>query len=146
MNIHVDVVTRLAGLQFYDYRERHPLDVHASIEPAIDEPLELVRCPENAFDSNAIEVWFRNRQYQLGHIPRDLAAQIAPLLDKGVILDTRTVRKDRGIEWSLVISISGDCMLAEPDEPEPAPEPEPELEEQERTMSCDDDYDDDIPF
>ena len=145
MQIYVNVQTRLAGLQFYDYRERHPLDVHAEIEPEIDEPLELVRRPENDYDTNAIEVWFRNQQYQLGHIPRDLAAQLAPLLDKGVILDTRTARKDRGLEWSLVVSIYADIVY---DEPELAPEPEPEPEEPEpECMGCDDDgYDDYIPF
>lgn len=41
----------------------------------------LVRNPENPYDSNAVEV--RYTGHMLGHLAKDVAARIAPLLDAG---------------------------------------------------------------
>ena len=41
----------------------------------------LVRNPDNPYDSNAVEV--RYMGYMTGHLPKDVAAQVAPLLDAG---------------------------------------------------------------
>lgn len=43
--------------------------------------LQLVRNPENPYDSNAVEV--RLNQQMLGHLPRDIAARVAPIMDQG---------------------------------------------------------------
>lgn len=43
--------------------------------------LYLVRNPDNPYDSNAVEV--RHMVYMLGHLSREVAARIAPLLDRG---------------------------------------------------------------
>ena len=75
--------TQLAGLQFYRYNSRG-LD-EAPVRPDVGERLHLVRRPDNPADANAVEVWLRN-EHLLGHIPRDLAARIAPELDHGISL------------------------------------------------------------
>lgn len=59
----------------------------------------LMRNPKNEYDSNAIEVWFvpevplegliqktaKQAKFSrmLGHLPKDVAAELAPLLDRG---------------------------------------------------------------
>lgn len=48
---------------------------------ASDKFVQLVRNPENKFDKNAIEV--RHRGAMLGHLPKKVAARIAPLMDQG---------------------------------------------------------------
>jgi SWI/SNF-related matrix-associated actin-dependent regulator of chromatin subfamily A3 len=47
-------------------------------------PLRLVRQPQNKYDKNAIGVFWSNTQ--LGHIPRALAAELAPLIDAGIVI------------------------------------------------------------
>lgn len=44
-------------------------------------PVELVRNPANPHDANAVEV--RVSGVPVGHLPRTLAAELAPLLDAG---------------------------------------------------------------
>jgi hypothetical protein len=53
----------------------------APIEPG--DPLELQRDVENPHDANAIRVFARGYEPQLGWVPRELAARIAPDLDAG---------------------------------------------------------------
>lgn len=43
--------------------------------------LRVEREPANKYDPNAISVW--TFQQQLGHLPRGLAAEIAPFMDAG---------------------------------------------------------------
>lgn len=43
--------------------------------------VKLVRNPENEYDTNAIQVHSSNGM--LGHIPREVAARLAPLMDSG---------------------------------------------------------------
>jgi hypothetical protein len=51
----------------------------------------LVRNPANRFDKNAIEVHvpaLGTDMAMIGHVPRDIAARLAPLLDQGVRFHT----------------------------------------------------------
>ena len=63
----------------------YPNNIHniriamATLEEEI--PVNLVRNPDNKYDSNAIEV--RSLGGMLGHLPREVAAQLAPLIDAG---------------------------------------------------------------
>jgi single-stranded-DNA-specific exonuclease len=48
------------------------------------EPIRLIPEPTNQFDKNAIGVWTvlaDGTKAQIGFVPRDLAAKIAPLID-----------------------------------------------------------------
>jgi hypothetical protein len=75
---------KLAGVSFHpDYPERL-----LYLPP--DSPLELAREPENEHDPNAVAVVFLLAQKGreaivdvLGHLPRALAARIAPEMDAG---------------------------------------------------------------
>lgn len=49
-------------------------------------PVALIRNPENEFDPNAVEVHLPvlgRRRGMVGHVPADLAAKLAPSLDRG---------------------------------------------------------------
>ena len=49
--------------------------------------LALHREPTNEYDPNAIGVWWtgeKSKGFQLGYVPRGLAAEIAPLIDAGI--------------------------------------------------------------
>lgn len=46
------------------------------------QPLQLRREPNNKYDPNAVMVYIFEQH--LGYIPRGLAAEIAPLMDKGL--------------------------------------------------------------
>lgn len=46
------------------------------------EKLKLVREPDNPYDSNAISVW-NKAGMQIGHLKKEVAAEIAPVLDNG---------------------------------------------------------------
>lgn len=65
----------IAGAKFYPGAE----DALAAMEPETD--LRLVREPGNTYDPNAIEVY--HGEIKLGHLPRDLAATVAPEMDAG---------------------------------------------------------------
>lgn len=48
------------------------------------EEVRLVREPGNAYDRNAVQV--KNiGGTQVGHLPRNVAAKLAPLMDRGII-------------------------------------------------------------
>jgi len=66
-------------MQFYDYDDED--DLVGRIRPQHGDRIQLVRRPCNRHDPNAVEVWWRDGQFQLGHIPRKEAAELAPLLD-----------------------------------------------------------------
>ena len=82
--------TRVVGRRYYE------------AAPSPGEPLALLRDPENAFDANAVAVHIGPAGPRVGHIPREHAAWLAPLLDDG-----------------LVVSLAG--MLAEEDKPQGSP-------------------------
>lgn len=74
-------MTSIAGMQFYDYDDEDELV--GRIRPSHGDRIQLVRRPCNRHDPNAVEIWWRDGQFQLGHIPRKEAAELAPLLDAG---------------------------------------------------------------
>lgn len=68
--------------------------------------LRVVREPKNPHDANAIAVYLF--QQQLGHFPRGFAAEVAPLVDKGLKLRAWKSRDPRFVgtgvcvcEWEL---------------------------------------------
>ena len=68
------------GPSFYHYGELDECIGH--IVPREGDVVNLVRRPENKYDPNAIEVWWRNR-FHLGFLMREVAAALAPVLDRG---------------------------------------------------------------
>lgn len=56
-------------------------------------PVLLYRNPENPYDANAIEVHvpMLGRRSMVGHVPRELAAEMAPVMDSGEQLDAEVV-------------------------------------------------------
>lgn len=102
--------SEVAGLQFYVYGRTDEL----SGEPILPQPgdrLHLVREPANPHDSNAIQVWWRNT-HMLGHLPRGVAAEVAPLLDAGVAARAYVHTPGDGEAWSLRALVVG--QAAEP--------------------------------
>lgn len=58
----------------------------------VDVPVLLVRNPENPHDKNAVEVHVPSMgrgASMIGHVPRDLAARLAPSLDRGDVWAAR---------------------------------------------------------
>jgi len=49
--------------------------------------VSLTRNPDNKYDTNAVE--FRVDGQMIGHVPKQLAAELAPLLDSGSEVETR---------------------------------------------------------
>ena len=74
----IDLKTRLAGVTFENRQqaiERFAL---------VNAKYQLHRQPENKFDANAIMVTANGRD--IGFIPKDLAAELAPVMDAGTNL------------------------------------------------------------
>lgn len=90
--------SRIAGLQFYDYDEFD--DVIGLVRPVPGDRFQLIRQPKNPHDRNAVEVWFRDGRLQLGHLPRELAAEIAPLMDRGIHVRAYAASEGDGRAWS----------------------------------------------
>lgn len=103
-------VTQLAGLQFYDYDAPGLAD--APIRPEAGDRLGLTRRPDNRADRNAVEVWLRN-EHMLGHLPRDLAAQVAPHLDRGASLRAYALGPGTGRAWSVRALLVGTPVVEE---------------------------------
>lgn len=99
--------TEVAGLQFYEYYLLDDL-TNEPIRPKFGERIELVRQPDNRHDSNAVEVWYKNGQHQLGHLPRDIAALVAPAMDAGRHLRAYAVLPGDGGPWSAEVIVCGD--------------------------------------
>lgn len=56
------------------------------------DPLALVREPDNAFDAQAVAVYWNN--LQLGYVPRAQNTAVAQMLDRGTALESCVVAKD----------------------------------------------------
>ncbi len=69
-------------LQYYDYDTEDELI--GRVRPERGDRLELVRQVGNRYDQNTVDVRWRNGRVHLGHLPREIAAIAAPLLDRGV--------------------------------------------------------------
>jgi hypothetical protein len=102
--------TQVAGLQFYDYA-RHDGDLDVIVMPANGDRLQLIRDPENPHDCHAIRVVWRNDR-QLGHVPRTVASDVAPLLDAGAAARAYVVDAGDGEAWSCRALVVG--AAAEP--------------------------------
>ncbi len=127
--------TAIAGLQFYDYGQ--PGLSGAPISPALGDRLVLVRAPDNAHDANAVEVWWRN-DIRIGHLPRELAADMAPLLDAGASCRAYVSSPGNGEPWSARALILGEAVRTAHDRHRAAHRPPP--------LPVCADLDDDIPF
>ena len=97
--------TQVAGMQFYDYA-RHDADLDVIVMPENGDRLQLVRDPENPHDGNAIQIHWRNT-HMLGHVPRDLARDVAPLLDAGAPGRAYVIDAGDGEAWSCRALIVG---------------------------------------
>ena len=74
---HLDgFVTSVAGVSHH-HRE---LQAEA-FEPG--RPLRLVPEPNNPYDANAVAVWDAGRTVAIGHLPRNVAADVAPAMRAG---------------------------------------------------------------
>ncbi len=71
----------VVGLTFVPGYPGYVHNLHKALRQEANIQVDLVRNPENKYDSNAIEV--RNSGRMLGHLPRDVAAELAPLIDSG---------------------------------------------------------------
>lgn len=93
----------VAGLQFYEYDK---IDEFGHVMPAVGDPVSLVREPGNAADRNAVEVWWKNSR-KLGHLPRHVAALVAPVIDAGQPLRGYVENPGDGEAWSMVVLCVG---------------------------------------
>ena len=76
------ITTKLKGVSFY--------------KKAVDQTyykskIGLIREPSNKYDSNAICVTSNGRQ--VGYVPKELAAGLAPYMDQGAALRAKFVQK-----------------------------------------------------
>lgn len=127
--------TAIAGLQFYDYGT--PGLSGKPVSPALGDRIVLVRAPDNQNDANAIEVWWRN-SVRLGHLPRELAAEVAPRLDAGAPCRAYVLSPGNGEPWSAWALILGEAVRPAYDRHR--------AEHLRRPMPVSSDLDDDIPF
>lgn len=74
---------------------RHHDDALQSPSAAPGRTLALERGPDNAHDPDAIAVHTAGGEQQLGFVPRDVAAQIAPQLDAGTTWTAIALRESR---------------------------------------------------
>ena len=99
----------VAGLQYSDYDKDDELI--GRIRPSAGDRLTMVRRPENAYDANAIEVHWRNNHF-IGHMPREIAAAIAGLMDDGHLCRCYVADPGDGRAWSMKVIVVGNA--AEP--------------------------------
>lgn len=73
----------VVGVSFVPGYPGNILELSKTVNLASSERVfvSLVRNPDNPYDSNAIEVRLDNKM--LGHIPKEIAARIAPTMDNG---------------------------------------------------------------
>ena len=76
----METLTYIAGVTFCD-RQQHIANLK------VGDRLKLIREPSNKFDNNAIQV-FDVENNQLGFIPKEIAATVAPEMDDGIIYNT----------------------------------------------------------
>jgi hypothetical protein len=99
----------------------------------VDDPVYLVREPDNPVDPNAIMVLLR-QGYQIGYVPREEAEGLAPLLDAGCKQRARIKKILRGRSYPLPYMVAEIYQpdadvpgLTSPDElPEKRPAPIPQ--------------------
>ena len=99
-----------AGLQFYAYGRSNGLG--GRVLPQSGDRLTLSRQPDNGHDRNAVELLWRNR-HQLGHLPRGVAATLAPRLDRGEACRAYVWHEGTGAAWSLRVFLVGAATAVE---------------------------------
>ncbi|MCB8840194.1 HIRAN domain-containing protein [Aurantimonas sp. VKM B-3413] len=99
-----DAWCRIAGLQYYGYGRSDGLD--GVVMPRVGQRLSLVRRPDNPSDPNAIEIWLGN-QHHIGHIPREDAEHLAPILDAGGAVRAYCGNPGNGTAWSATVVLVG---------------------------------------
>jgi hypothetical protein len=97
------------GPSFYHYGELD--ECIGQIVPREGDVVNLVRRPENKYDPNAIEVWWRNR-FHLGFLMREVAAALAPALDRGKACASYVYDAGTGERHTMHIVIIGEVALA----------------------------------
>ena len=102
----------IAGLQFYNYyaAEDEVADEADIAIPKAGEQAQLIRRPDNPHDPHAVEVWIRSGRLQLGHLPRHIAAKMAPALDGGAMFRAYVAEPGDGSPWSATVAIFGDDL------------------------------------
>jgi hypothetical protein len=91
----------VAGLQYYSYDDSDELI--GKVRPKSGDRLQLIRKPKNAYDQNAIEVWYRDSRFMLGHVPSEFACYLAEDLDSGKNVRAYCVNSGNGEAWSVEI-------------------------------------------
>lgn len=102
------MMTTVAGLQFYDYATHD--DLIGEVIPAFGDRVQLVRQPYNRHDRNAVQVMWRDSRVMLGHLPREVAADLAPMMDAGALLRGYVLTGGDGSAWSAAVAICGDAI------------------------------------
>lgn len=98
------LIVAIAGNQYYEYWKDDGLD--GKVTPRGGDRLVLTRDPESAYDPNAVCVFWRNG-VQLGHLPRTVAAYVAPHMDAGVPLRAYVWSPGDGRPWSMTALLVG---------------------------------------
>ena len=76
--------TRVVGFGYRKDRFVRPGIDTDSLTLAVDDPVFVVREPQNTHDSNAISLLWKNGE-KLGYLRRNIAKQVAPLMDQGCL-------------------------------------------------------------
>lgn len=98
---------RLAGMQYHAYGRDDGLE--GIVSPCRGDRLQLVREPENPADENAVGVWWRN-EHRIGHLPRRIAADVAPGMDEGERLRAYLYEEGDGSPWSAEVFLIGTAV------------------------------------
>ena len=130
-------MTSVAGMQFYDYDDHD--DLVGNIKPKPGDRLQLVRRPENRADTNAVEVWYRDGRFQIGHLPKIVASYAAQDLDAGKSLRCYCADGGDGDAWSMTVVLFHDDLHTELQKRQF----ERDLSDLERHFS---DYDEETPY
>ena len=75
--------TRVVGFGFRKYRFTRPGPDTDSLTISADDPVFVVREPQNNHDSNAVSLLWKNGE-KLGYLRRNIAVHIAPLMDQEI--------------------------------------------------------------
>jgi len=103
------IESQIAGLQYYKYYDTDELS-EKKLRPIVGDRIQFIRNPNNEYDKNAIEIWFKNGQHMLGHIPARLARSLAPEMDAGKFLKGYFISEGDGRAWSVSALLLGPAL------------------------------------
>jgi hypothetical protein len=75
-----------------------------------DQPLLLMREPNNPYSENAIGVWVA---YQIGYVKPELADQLALILDEGGVVEARVTEVTGGTEDKPTLGVNIELTIYE---------------------------------